>query len=59
MSASIIKNEPEMNRREFVKTAAAGAAGLALMGLPMGKSEAVAKYPHLGWISFRGGSLFG
>ena len=47
MSASI-KNEPEMNRREFVKTAAAGAAGLALMGLPTGKSEAVQKYPHWG-----------
>jgi len=48
MSASIFKNEREMNRREFVKTAAAGAAGLALMGLPLGKSEAVAKYPHWG-----------
>ena len=47
MSASI-KNEPEMNRREFVKTAAAGAAGLALMGLPSGKSDAVEKYPHWG-----------
>lgn len=48
MSASIMKNEPEMNRREFVKTAAAGAAGLALMGLPTGRSEAVQKYPHWG-----------
>lgn len=48
MSASIFKNEPEMNRREFVKTAAAGAAGLALMGLPSGKSDAVEKYPHWG-----------
>jgi uncharacterized protein (DUF362 family) len=48
MSASVIKNEPELNRREFVKTAAAGAAGLALMGLPSGKSEAVEKYPHWG-----------
>lgn len=48
MSASIIKNEPQMNRREFMKTAAAGAAGLALMGLPSGKSEAVEKYPHWG-----------
>jgi len=48
MSASI-KNEPEMNRREFVKTAAAGAAGLALVGQPKGKSEgAVQKYPHWG-----------
>jgi uncharacterized protein (DUF362 family) len=50
MSAPIMKNEPEMNRREFVKTAAAGAAGLALMGLPAGKSEAVAKYPHWGEV---------
>ncbi|MGE5253587.1 MAG: DUF362 domain-containing protein [Planctomycetaceae bacterium] len=50
MSASILKNELEMNRREFVKTAAAGAAGLALMGLPMTKSEAVAKYPHSGEV---------
>jgi uncharacterized protein (DUF362 family) len=48
MSASIFKNEPEMNRREFVKTAAAGTAGLALMGLPSGKSDAVEKYPHWG-----------
>jgi uncharacterized protein (DUF362 family) len=45
-----IKNEPEMNRREFVKTAAAGAAGLALMGLPSGKSHAVEKYPHWGEV---------
>jgi len=50
MSASTFKNEPEMNRREFVKTAAAGAAGLALMGLPSGKSEAVEKYPHWGEV---------
>jgi uncharacterized protein (DUF362 family) len=48
MSAPILKTEPEMNRREFVKTAAAGAAGLALMGLPSAKSEAVEKYPHWG-----------
>lgn len=48
MSASI-KNEPGMNRREFVKTAAAGAAGLAFMGVSKGKSEAaVQKYPHWG-----------
>jgi uncharacterized protein (DUF362 family) len=38
----------EMSRREFVKTAAAGAAGLALMGLPSGRSHAVQKYPHWG-----------
>jgi uncharacterized protein (DUF362 family) len=50
MSTSICKNEPEMNRREFVKTAAAGAAGLALMGLPTGRSEAVEKYPHWGEV---------
>jgi len=50
MSASIMKNEHEMNRREFVKTAAAGAAGLALMGLPSGKSHAVEKYPHWGEV---------
>jgi uncharacterized protein (DUF362 family) len=50
MSASI-KNDPKMNRREFVKTAAAGAAGLALMGLPAGRSEAaVQKYPHWGEV---------
>src|SRR3972149_4898523 len=48
MSASICKNDPKMSRREFVKTAAAGAAGLALMGLPSGKSDAVEKYPHWG-----------
>jgi uncharacterized protein (DUF362 family) len=48
MSASFYRNEPEMNRREFVKTAAAGAASLALMGLPSGKSHAVEKYPHWG-----------
>ena len=50
MSASFYKNEPEMSRREFVKTAAAGAAGLALMGLPAGKSDAVEKYPHWGEV---------
>ena len=50
MSASI-KNDPKMNRREFVKTAAAGAAGLALIGLPAGRSEAaVQKYPHWGEV---------
>ena len=48
MSASICNNDPKMSRREFVKTAAAGAAGLALMGLPSGKSDAVQKYPHWG-----------
>jgi len=50
MSASIRKNEPVMNRREFVKTATAGAAGLALMGLPSGKSHAVEKFPHWGEV---------
>ena len=50
MSVSIRENEPEMNRREFVKTAAAGAAGLALMGLPAGKTDAVEKYPHWGEV---------
>jgi uncharacterized protein (DUF362 family) len=48
MSASICKNEPEMSRREFVKTAAAGAAGLALMGFPTNKGAALEKYPHWG-----------
>ena len=49
MSVSIIKNEPEMNRREFVRIATAGAAGLAFMGLPPGRSEAaIQKYPHWG-----------
>ena len=48
MSVSTRGNEPKMNRREFVKTAAAGAAGLALMGLPSGKSHAGEKYPHWG-----------
>ena len=37
-----------INRREFMKTAVVGAAGLALAGLPSGKSEAVQKYPHWG-----------
>jgi len=50
MSALIIRNESEMNRREFVKTAAVGAAGLALMGVPSGKSHAVEKYPHWGEV---------
>lgn len=43
-----MKNEPEMNRREFVKSAAAGAAGLAIIGFPPRKSHAVEKYPHWG-----------
>ena len=48
MSSSNLKDGHPMTRREFVKTAAAGAAGLALMGMPSGKSEAVEKYPHWG-----------
>jgi len=48
MSASFNKNGYMINRREFVKTAVAGAAGVALTGLPSGKSEAVQKYPHWG-----------
>jgi len=48
MSDSFYKNEHMISRRDFVKTAAAGAAGMALMGLPSGKSEAVQKYPHWG-----------
>jgi uncharacterized protein (DUF362 family) len=40
----------EMNRREFVKTAAAGAVGIAFMGLPAERSEAVTKYPHWGEV---------
>jgi len=47
MSASS-HHDPEMSRRDFVKTAAAGAAGLALAGLPTGKSRAAEKYPHWG-----------
>jgi hypothetical protein len=50
MTASIINNDPVMNRRDFVKTAVTGTAGLALMGLPSGKSEAVEKYPHWGEV---------
>jgi len=50
MSASNLKNAPEMNRREFVKTVAAGAAGIVLTGLPFGQSGAVEKYPHWGEV---------
>jgi uncharacterized protein (DUF362 family) len=48
MPASINKKENEITRRDFVKTAAAGVAGLALTGLPSGKCEAVEKFPHWG-----------
>jgi hypothetical protein len=48
--ASIYKNEHKITRRDFVKTTVAGAAGLALMGLPSGKTHAVAKYPHWGEV---------
>lgn len=48
MSSSNLKDGHPMTRREFVKTAAAGAAGLALMGIPSGRGEAVEKYPHWG-----------
>jgi len=48
MSASVYKNGQMISRREFVKTAAAGAASLALMGFPSGRCEAVQKYPHWG-----------
>jgi uncharacterized protein (DUF362 family) len=50
MSSHARKDEHGISRREFVKTAAAGAAGLALMGLPSGKSHAVEKYPHWGEV---------
>ncbi len=50
MSASAQKKEHRISRREFVKTAAAGAAGLALMGLPSGKGGAAEKYPHWGEV---------
>jgi uncharacterized protein (DUF362 family) len=50
MSASICNNDSKMTRREFVKTAAAGAAGLALMGLPSKQIEAVEKYDHWGEV---------
>ncbi len=48
MSFSIPKDPFPMSRREFVKTAAAGAAGIAFMGLSSGGSEAGEKYPHWG-----------
>jgi len=48
MSSSIYKDDHKIGRREFMKTAAAGAAGLALMGLPSGRSAAGEKYPHWG-----------
>jgi len=50
MCASSYENDHGITRREFVKTAAGGAAGLALMGLPSGKSHAVEKYPHWGEV---------
>jgi uncharacterized protein (DUF362 family) len=48
MSADRLKKEPMTTRREFVKAAAAGAVGVALAGLPSGRSEAEPKYPHWG-----------
>ncbi len=48
MPSFITNGESRMTRREFLKTASAGAAGLALMGLPSGRSEAAEKYPHWG-----------
>lgn len=45
-----LKNEPEMTRRDFVKTAAAGAGAFALMGSLPGKGEAVEKYPRWGEV---------
>jgi len=50
MSNAFSDERGEMSRREFVKTAAAGAAGLALMSLPSGRSEAVQKYAHWGKV---------
>jgi len=41
-------NEHEITRRDFMKATAAGAAGLALVGLPLGRGDAVEKYPHWG-----------
>ena len=48
MATSECTNGSGISRREFIKTAAAGTAGLALAGLPAGRSEASAKYPHWG-----------
>jgi len=50
MSSSFSRDQHPMSRRDFMKTAAAGAAGLALMGWPSGRSEAVEKYPHWGEV---------
>ena len=50
MSASNHKEESMICRRDFVKAAVAGVAGLALTGLPSGKSDAVEKYPHWGEV---------
>jgi len=50
MSISFSENRPMMTRRQFVKTTAAGTAGLALLGLPSGRTEALQKYPHWGKV---------
>jgi len=50
MGTSSYENEHGFTRREFVKSAAAGAAGFAILGLPSDRSEAVEKYPHWGEV---------
>jgi uncharacterized protein (DUF362 family) len=48
MSDSFSGKSRGITRRDFMKAAAAGTAGLSLIGLPSGKSDAVQKYPHWG-----------
>lgn len=45
-----LSSKGDITRRGFLKTAATGAAGLALMGWPVTKAEGFQKYPHWGKV---------
>ena len=46
MKRSLFCEDSEITRREFVKTTAAGAAGLAFMNWPGSEVQANQKYPY-------------
>lgn len=50
MPISFSDKRAMMSRRDFVKATAAGTAGLALMGWPTRKADALQKYPHWGKV---------
>jgi uncharacterized protein (DUF362 family) len=50
MKKVVFNEKGEMTRREFMKTSAVGAAGLAFMNLPKAEAQANQKYPYWGKV---------